>query len=357
METRADRLRLLTGAEVDALLAGRECEILRRVRLAYEAHANGQVELPKSVFLRLPGDGRNRIIALPAYLADDCDGLAGIKWISSVPMNCGVGLDRASAVVVLNSPSTGRPIAVMEGSIISAKRTAASAVLAARTLLKGRSPSAIGVIGCGAINFEILRFLGTAIHGFKSIHVFDTRQDQSSWFRNIFSRMLPGMAVVCAPDAETVFGNASLVSIATTATQPHLFSLPCSPGTVVLHVSLRDIAPQSLQSCINVVDDIDHVCQHQTSLHLLEGITGKREFIRCTLGDLLVGRVSLSEESSSVKVFSPFGMGICDLAVARLAYEAALSREAGTETESFFPVGWMERAERIATAALSTSTA
>src|SRR5512139_940566 len=95
-------IRILKADQIQTLLAGRELDLIELVRRAYEAHAAGQSSLPHSTFLLFPEQPQNRIIALPAYLGADF-GIAGVKWIASFPDNHTLGLDRASAVVIVNS--------------------------------------------------------------------------------------------------------------------------------------------------------------------------------------------------------------------------------------------------------------
>ncbi len=137
---------------------------------------------------------------------------------------------------------------------------------------------------------------------------------------------------------QEVIRRNSLVSIATTASVPHIEDLRgCQPGTVILHVSLRDIAPSEILASDNVTDDIDHVCRAKTSLHLAEQQVGHRRFIRCSIGEILTGTVPARRDSKSVVVFSPFGLGILDISLATMVYQKAQKHGIGTVIGDFLP--------------------
>lgn len=330
---------ILKGREVAVLLAGRENELLGVVRLAYEAHAQGDSSLPHSSFLKFPADQRNRIIALPAYLGQEFD-VAGVKWISSFPGNLESKLSRASAVVILNSPLTGRPQAIIEGSIISAKRTAASAVLAAQHLLgtDSRKELSAGILGCGLINLEVVRFLLTACPQISALNAYDIGPQRARQFKNRCEAMCEQLKVNVVSDVDELLSKSTLISIATTAIKPHLHDLSaCAPGSIILHISLRDLAPEVILSCDNIVDDIDHVCRAQTSIHLAEQLVGNRDFIRCTLADVIRGEAASRSSMKSIVVFSPFGLGVLDLAVAQYVRELAFKNNVGIVINSFLP--------------------
>jgi 2,3-diaminopropionate biosynthesis protein SbnB len=339
---RDGEIAVLSARDVATTLEGRETEVLEIVRLAYEAHGEGQSSLPHSVFLRFPGESRNRIIALPAYLGAEF-AVAGLKWVSSFPGNLARGLDRASAVVILNSPQTGRPEAILEGSIISGTRTAASAALAARALRADKPYVTTGIIGCGYINFQTVRFLLAACPEIEELVLYDLDPARAEQFKDKCGTLARRLKIRIAADTGAVLRDCSLVSLATTAIRPHLTDLSeCQPGSVILHVSLRDFAPEVILGCDNVVDDVDHVCREQTSVHLAEQLVGHRDFIRCTLADILRGRAAARRDDDSVIIFSPFGLGILDMAVSKLTLDLIRRTGAGTIVKDFLPVSWVD---------------
>lgn len=330
----------VSGADVQALLAGRELELIEVVRAAYEAHAVGRSSLPHSTFLRFPANARNRIIALPAYL-DLEEGVAGVKWVSSFPANHERGFDRASAMIILNSAETGRPEAILEGAVISAKRTAASAALAARHLSAAGECPRVGVIGCGLINFEIVRFLLAVFPEVGELVLLDTHAGRAERFGARCARELKPLSVKVAGDVGAVLSSCTLVSFATTGLSPYVSDLArARPGSTLLHISLRDLTPEAILASDNIVDDVDHVCRAETSIHLAEQLVGNRDFIRCTLADITSGRAPARTSPDGVAVFSPFGIGVLDLAVGRQVLERARGELRGTVLNSFLPESW-----------------
>lgn len=333
----SDGVLVLGASDVQQALAGREVAVLDAVRAAYRLHAEQMTIVPHSSFVPLPGDDGRRIIALPAYVGGQRE-RAGIKWIASFPGNLQRGLERASAVIVLNSMTTGYAEVIMEGSRISAARTAASAAVATVALRPGEAWREIGLVGCGVINLHVLRYLLGAGIALEHVLLHDLDGPRAERFAADCRREFAPLRVSIAADLDALLSRQSLVSLATTATQPHIESLHgCPPGALVLHLSLRDIAAGAIAGCDNVVDDVDHVCRANTSLHLAALQLGQRDFIRTSIGEILLGEAPARVDETSVTVFSPFGLGALDIAVAGLVGDGAAADHAGTRIDGFSP--------------------
>lgn len=332
-----NELLIVGAAEVEAALTGRELEVIDAVRRAYEAHAEGKSSLPHSMFLRFPDNASDRIIALPGYLGDGFE-IAGLKWIASVPGNVERGIDRASAVVIINDRATGRPKAILEGSIISARRTAASAALAGKVLHGEAPPDAVGVVGCGPIAFEIVRSLRAVWPEAGRFLVFDLNPERAAEFCRRCAALHAGARFEVAASQKDLLAASPVVAFATTAGTPHLGDLSvCPEGATILHISLRDLTPEVILAADNIVDDADHVSRASTSIHLAEQKVGNRDFIRCALADITAGRQPARVDRTRPAIFSPFGLGVLDLALAQMVLDDAAQSGGGVRISGFLP--------------------
>lgn len=322
---------VISGEAVREIVADGYAALVEVVRDAYLDHSDGLSHNPRSQFLRFDDRPQDRIIALPADLGSAAR-IAGIKWIASWPENVAQGIPRASALLVLNRRDNGYPFCVMEASIVSAARTAASAVLALEQLGKGRVPDRprIGIVGCGLIAryvVDMIRARGIRPSLFQA---FDLSPDDSR-------RLLAHAGAEAAPakSAEALIRTSDVVVFTTTAatpyvTDPHWFG----HAPLVLNISLRDLDPAIILSAENVVDDVEHCLQAQTSVHLAEQRSGRRDFIIGTIADAVRG--TLSPDPGRPLIFSPFGMGILDLAVGSYVHRVASRTGRATAIPGFF---------------------
>ena len=315
---------VISGAQVQRALQGQEKEIVELVEATYRLHGAGDSVNPPSYFLRFPDRPSSRIIALPASIGGHTR-VDGLKWISSFPENVAAGIPRASAVLILNDHDTGYPFACLESSIISATRTAASAALAADWLSRSRQrPTRVGFVGTGLIARYIHTFLAGTGWSFDEMGLHDLSADSAAGFRRYLEQSGTAGRITVHESAEELIRSSDLVVFATIAAEPHISDVSWfEHNPLVLHVSLRDLAPEILLASTNVVDDIEHCLKANTSPHLAEQLTGNRDFLLGTLDDVMAGRVTVPADRPVI--FSPFGLGVLDLAVGKNVYDKVMS--------------------------------
>jgi ornithine cyclodeaminase len=317
---------VISGAQVRKVLTGAEKQVTDVVEAAYRLHGDGRTVNPDSYFLRFPDRPSARIIALPASLG----AVHGIKWISSFPENVAGGLPRASAVLILNDAETGYPFACVEASVISAARTAASAALAAVRLsaARGVRPTRVGFVGAGLIARYVHTYLLANGFAFDEAGVHDLVPEHADGFAAYLRRTGP---VVVHDRAEDLIRSSDLVVFATVAGEPHVHDPAWfAHNPLVLHLSLRDLSPEVVLASCNVADDVEHCMKANTSPHLTEQRTGDRSFMAGDMRALLAGEIDVPADRPVV--FSPFGLGVLDLAVAVHVHEHA----GGLVVDGFF---------------------
>ena len=151
----------------------------------------------------------------------------------------------------------------------------------------------------------------------------------------------PGVIFKSLAKLDDVFSSSSFVVLATTSPKPYIIdSCMTDKSEVILNISLRDIAPEIILTSINVVDDEDHVCRENTSIHLAESLVGNRNFIYSTISELTLNEKSLPIYDGRPRIFSPFGLGVLDLALAEYVYNKSIEYKVGDQLDGFFPESW-----------------
>ena len=285
---------VITGAQVQQALQGREKEIVDLVEETYRLHGAGDSVNPPSYFLRFPDRPSSRIIGLPASIGGRVR-VDGLKWISSFPENVAAGIPRASAVLILNDHDSGYPFACLESSVISATRTAASAASAADWLSRDRQrPRRVGFFGVGLIARYIHTFLAATGWSFDEVGLYDLSADSTEGFRGHLDRSGAarpdhGARQRRGPDPRQRPGRVrhgrrrnrtSTIRRGSTTTR---WCCTSRCGTW---------PRRSCSTSTNIVDDVEHCLKANTSPHLAEQLTGNREFLDGTLDDVMAGRVS-----------------------------------------------------------------
>ena len=100
---------ILTQREIARLVDMRLA--IRVTRAAFTAMARGDAVMPPKLYLPIPGG--NDFRAMPAFLRRPA--AAGVKWVNVHPRNRARGLPTVMAVIIINDPATGFPLAVMDG--------------------------------------------------------------------------------------------------------------------------------------------------------------------------------------------------------------------------------------------------
>lgn len=296
-------------------------------------HAREEYVQPLKPYLRWPEAGHiaDRIIAMPGYLGGKYP-VAGIKWVGSRHQNPGLhGLERASALTILNHPETNYPMAVMEGGLISGMRTAAVTAIAARYLAR-KWFSSVAIIGCGPIGRMQLTTLLEQFPSITDVYLFDLKADAARALIEVIGFDHSRVEFQISESAEAAVRKADVVVPCTITDQPYIPFDWLRSGAFVSNVSIMDVHKDVfLQVDKVVVDDWEQCNRERKVINqlVLEG-RFSREQLHAELGEIVDGRRPGRETEQEIILLNPMGMAIDDLACAHALYQRALSTGTGT---------------------------
>ncbi|MGH2941902.1 MAG: 2,3-diaminopropionate biosynthesis protein SbnB [Solirubrobacteraceae bacterium] len=327
------RVLYLSRRDVEAVGGAQSDLYVRALRAALTAHADGRTVQPLKPYLRAdPANGHiaDRIIAMPAHIGEPA--VSGLKWIGSKHDNPRVaGLERASAVIVLNDPRTNYPIGILEGSLISAWRTAAVTCLAAEHLARDGFTD-IAVVGCGVVGRTHVAALLEQFGGIAAVHLFDARPEAARDLADLLAARRGDIAVRIAAGAEQAVRAGEVVVACTLTDRPYIPFAWLRAGALVCNVSIMDVHKDVFLGADKVVvDDWDQSNRERKLINqlVLDG-SFSRERLHAELGEIVSGRRPGRERDDEIILLNPMGIAVEDIACAAEVYLRAKRQGVGT---------------------------
>jgi len=321
-----DGLLYLTRAEIESLGIG-AAEVIDALDAGLREKGRGAVVMPPKTSLH--GPDRAFCQVLSAWLPDS-DAL-GVKWVTIFPANAAKGLPAVGGLVVLSDASTGRPQAILDGGVVTAWRTGASAALAARYLARP-DVDCVGLLGCGVQGKASVDALAAELPGLRSVRCHDAVPAAAAAFVAEAAAQLPGVEVVVCEEPGAVARGAGVVVTAITMSED--VAPPLEAGRLeagALAVALDYDAAWSAAAMAECerfyCDDTEQVLATRAHGPRLQDIP---ETIAGDLGELAAGLVEGRRDPGERLFCLNLGLAVEDVVTARLVLERARERGAGT---------------------------
>ncbi len=235
----------------------------------------------------------------------------GCKLVTLFPEN----RDRPThqAAIALFDPATGTPVALMDGTYITAMRTAAAAALATRLLAR---PDA-----------RVLAILGTGVQSRSAQEMFPRAHEFAE------------VRVAGRGEFEDAVRGADVVHATTAAQEPIVRFDWLSPGTHVSSVGSTLGADGGSELDPAIVEKADVVVVEQRDSAFAPLPAGAPELDPrgrdgvVELGEVIAGTAAGRSSDDQITLYKSVGVAVQDLAAAALVLAAARERGAGQEIE------------------------
>jgi ornithine cyclodeaminase/alanine dehydrogenase-like protein (mu-crystallin family) len=317
---------VLTRADVQELLDDDAC--IAAVETAFRLHSEGRSLAPG--VLAVPArEGRFHVKAAGLEL----DRLYfAAKTNGNFPANpARRGLPAIQGVVVLCDAEDGRPLALIDSSELTLRRTAAATAVAARRLARGDARQA-AICGGGTQGRAQLRALSRVLP-LERASVYDVDAGAAVACARELSAELK-IEVRAVPDLAQAVRSSDVCVTCTPSRRAFLLAEHVPPGCFVAGVGAdsedkHELDPALMAVAVVVVDDIDQCARIGDLHHALEAGALTRERVHAELADLVGGRKPGRRTPDEVTVFDSTGVAIEDVAAAAVVYERGVARGAG----------------------------
>lgn len=325
---KGNKILCLSAKDVRQVLTMQDC--IETMGDAFAQLANGGAVVPLRSTLTLPGENGGALF-MPVYLPNIRK--VGLKAVTVHQDNPTKGLPMVQAMVMVFAASTGAPLAVMDGEVITAMRTGAVSGLATK-LLARENAKIVAIIGAGVQGETQLEAVCT-VREINKAYVFDRNTERREFFVKKMREKL-GIEITAAGSMD-VLREADVICTATTSRMPVFKDTELGAGVHINSVGsyradMCEIPPATILRGKIVVDQMA-ACLSEAGdiLQPIEQGLISQDHIYGELGEIVTGMKSARQTESELTVFKSVGLAVQDLATADLVLTKAKRLGLGVE--------------------------
>lgn len=308
---------------------------LEAVENGFREMGNDNIEMPPRVYLHFD---KGVLIAMPAYMPGL--GAAGTKIVTVHPGNKqAYGLPAVIARIILNSPDNGVPLAIMDGTYITALRTGAAGATGIKYLSREDSEIA-GICGTGVQGRSQLMGLMEVRPKIKKIKVFDIIPEAMRTFTKEMKEKFPSVDFVTVESAKEATEESDIIITCTPSPEAFIDGTWLKPGCHVSAIGAdtgakRELMTSVIEKCNkHVVDFIPQAfVVGDFKIPKEEGVFNEKD-VYAEMGEIVAGKKKGRESPDEITMFKATGLAIQDVGTASKVLELARVKKVGTTLTS-----------------------
>lgn len=315
----SEPLRIVTADEINRALT--YPALIDALEDAFRADI--AVPLRHTHMIPQPTGSEAKLLLMPAW-TNAGERLIGCKVVSVFPDNARIGKPSVYGSYLLTSGATGETLAVMDGTVLTAWRTACASALAARSLAR-EDASHLVMVGAGALAPHLIR-AHCAVRPIKRVTLWNRTRARA--VATAFALQAGGMEVTVADDLEAAVREADVVSCATLSSAPLVRGAWLKAGAHVDLVGsftpkMREADDEAVRRALVYVDTREGAPRSTGDIAIpLKKRVLRLKDIQGDLFELCCGKMKGRRRQDEITLFKSVGTAIEDLAAAMLVWQA-----------------------------------
>ena len=288
---------------------------------------------------RVPIPSHNALsLFMPAYMKSDSGEALAVKVVSLYPGNPARGLAYIQAAVLVLESDTGRAIALLEGSALTAIRTGAGSG-AAIDMLARKDSKVVAIFGAGVQGRTQLE-AACSVRNIETVFIFNPTLDKARKFAEEMAGLnsIP-MDIRVAKTAREAVENADIICTATTSSKPVFDDHDIKPGAHISAIGaytpqMQEVPVETVARARVVIDSYATVMEEAGDIvQAIQAGAFQESEIHAEIGEIILGSKVGRETEDEITFFKSVGNAVQDAAAAQLALQNARQMQLGKEVD------------------------